>query len=324
MMKVLAILVATLAVAFAGEYEEAFADWMQAHNMAFTNDEFADRFAAFKTNYDFVKSWDAEKEGFEVGLNEFAHMTNDEFKSIYNGLLHVEIDESKFVKEEYSQPEATIVDWRTKGAVTGVKNQGQCGSCYSFSATGSMEGQHEISTGNLVSLSEQNIMDCSWAQGDQGCNGGLMDDAFKYVISNNGIDTEASYPYTAQSSHNCQYSASNKGATIASFTNIAQGSETELTSKIQSVGPISVAIDAGQSSFQLYQSGVYYSPTCSSTALDHGVLAVGYGTTTGTYPDYYIVKNSWGPNWGMQGYIWMARNANNNCGIATMASYPTV
>jgi len=145
-----------------------------------------------------------------------------------------------------------------------------------------------------------------------------MDSAFQYIIANKGIDTEASYPYTARDG-TCIFNPANVGATISSFKDIQAQSETDLTSAIMNVGPISVAIDASHSSFQLYSSGVYYESRCSSTQLDHGVLSVGYGVQGS---DYYIVKNSWGPNWGMQGYIMMARNRNNNCGIATMASYP--
>jgi len=161
-------------------------------------------------------------------------------------------------------------------------------------------------------------MDCSTAQGNQGCDGGLMTQAMDYIISNNGIDTEASYPYTAEDG-TCTFQSSNVGATLTSYVNVNQGDENDLMAKVV-MAPTSVAIDASQSSFQLYTSGVYYEPSCSSTQLDHGVLAVGYGTSSGS--DYWIVKNSWGTSWGMSGYIWMSRNKSNNCGIATMATLP--
>jgi cathepsin L len=147
----------------------------------------------------------------------------------------------------------------------------------------------------------------------------LMDDAFQYIINNNGIDTEASYPYTAEDGY-CQYSAANCGSVLAAFQDVQSGSESSLQVASAGIGPVSVAIDASHNSFQLYTSGVYYEPNCSPTQLDHGVLAVGYGSSSGS--DYWIVKNSWGTDWGMNGYIWMSRNRNNNCGIATAASYP--
>jgi cathepsin L len=298
------------------EYQTEFINWMRTYQRAYTTEEFGTRYSNFKNNMDFVRNF--QPTTFEVELNEFADLSIDEFNARFKGLNYVY--EPKFV-EEIAFPDAPAsIDWRDKGAVSHIKNQGQCGSCWSFSAAGSIEGQHFLSTGKMVTFSEQNLMDCSTSYGNMGCNGGLMDYAFKYVINNKGLDTETSYPYTARDG-SCHYSASNSGGTISGYTDVAQGSETALVNAIGSIGPISVAIDASHQSFQLYSKGVYYEPACSSTQLDHGVLAVGYGTTGGQ--DYYIVKNSWGTSWGQAGYIQMARNRNNNCGIATSASYPT-
>ena len=263
----------------------------------------------------------ADRLGFTLGMNAFADMDGAEFAKIYNGYLSGRRSNSTKIFHSSGVSLPTSVDWRTKGIVTGIKNQGQCGSCWAFSTTGSLEGQHALATGKLVSLSEQNLVDCSGAEGNEGCNGGLMDDAFEYIIKNNGIDTEASYPYVARDER-CRFKAANVGATEKSYTDVKHEDEQALTDAIATVGPISVAIDASHQSFQMYSSGVYYEPDCSQTELDHGVLAVGYGSDSGQ--DYYIVKNSWGTSWGMQGYIWMSRNRNNNCGIATDASYPTV
>ncbi len=154
-----------------------------------------------------------------------------------------------------------------------------------------------------------------------GCNGGLMDNAFEYIQANKGLDTESSYPYTARDGI-CKFNAANVGATDVGFVDIPSQDEDALTSALATIGPISVAIDASHPSFQLYGGGVYSETSCSSTQLDHGVTAVGYGSENGQ--DYYIVKNSWSSSWGDNGFIMMARNMDNMCGIATAASYPQV
>ena len=264
----------------------------------------------------------ADTFGFTVGLNSFADLDPAEFARIYNGYRQrTPRDDSTKVRALLMNTQLpTTVDWRTKGVVTPIKNQGQCGSCWAFSATGSLEGQHALITKKLVSLSEQNLVDCSSAEGNEGCNGGLMDDAFKYIKKNKGIDTEASYPYKAED-EKCRFKSADVGASDTGFVDIKSKDENALQEAVANVGPISVAIDASHQSFQMYHSGVYNEPACSQTQLDHGVLAVGYGVDGGK--DYWLVKNSWGTDWGMKGYIYMSRNKNNQCGIATSASYPT-
>lgn len=294
---------------------------MHEQGKTYVANEFQQRFTIFKSNMDYVSEWNSYNSETVLGLTVMADLTNEEYQRIYLG---TPFDGTERLANapvfQLEEPLADIVDWRTKGVVTPIKNQGQCGSCWSFSTTGSTEGAHAKATGSLVSLSEQNLMDCSTAYGNQGCNGGLMDSAFRYIVANHGIDTEASYPYTARQG-TCRYTTANIGATISSYKDVSAGSETALASASMSIGPISVAIDASHNSFQLYKSGVYYEPACSASKLDHGVLLVGYGSSTA---DYWIVKNSWGTSWGTAGYIDMSRNRSNNCGIATMASYPTV
>jgi len=266
------------------------------------------------------------KKSFSVGMNKYGDLSNHEFVSMLNGFnktktMKKSADGSHFIAPaNFKRPDA--VDWRKQGYVTPVKDQGQCGSCWAFSAVASLEGQHLKAAGSLVSLSEQNLVDCSQNFGNMGCDGGLMDQAFQYVQANGGIDTEQAYPYKAVD-QTCAYDAANIGAKCTGFTDVAAGDEEALQDAIASVGPISVGIDASQDSFQFYKSGVYADDNCSSQFLDHGVTAVGYDTDD-SGAAYYIVKNSWGTDWGNQGYIWMARNKNNACGIATLPSYPLV
>jgi cathepsin L len=301
------------------QHKRNFAEWQIKHAKSYTTQqEETHRFGIYLQNAKFVAQHDAEARGFSVALNHFADLTNAEFRAQMNGM---NITKTPLLTGFPPVDVPTTVDWRKEGAVTPVKNQGQCGSCWSFSSTGSIEGAYKLAGNALVSLSEQNLVDCSTAQGNMGCNGGLMDQAFQYVISNNGLDTEASYPYTATGPNQCQFSRSTVGATIKKFKDVASGSEAALKAAVAQQ-PVSVAIDASQSSFQFYSGGVYNEPACSSSQLDHGVLAIGYGTLQGT--DYWLVKNSWGTSWGLNGYIMMSRNLNNQCGIATAASYPIV
>jgi len=274
-----------------------------------------------KKNVDYINMWNSRNSTSVLGMNKFGDLTNSEFAKYYLGLTQTNTKSKAAAGIASSRVQLPNTwNWVNQGAVTGIKNQQQCGSCWSFSTTGSVEGCHFIATKNLVSLSEQNLMDCSYSQGNQGCDGGLMTQAMDYIISNGGIDTEASYPYTAQDG-TCNYNAANSGSTLASYNNIPSGDEASLQTAVYT-GPTSVAIDASQSSFQFYSSGVYSDPDCSSTQLDHGVLSVGWGVDTSSSQPYWIVKNSWGTDWGQQGFIWMLRGQ-NMCGIATMATIPS-
>jgi cathepsin L len=323
-MKAIIILALFAAYAFAVrtelQYQQEFTQWMQKYKKSFHHEEFLAKFKTFKANLDFVDSWNADSSKHRVAMNQFGDLTIEEFSKYFLG-TKITVD----LKENISQTPVgdlpTSWDWRTKKAVTAIKNQQQCGSCWSFSTTGSTEGCHAIKTGNLVALSEQQLVDCSGSYGNQGCNGGLMTQAFQYIIDNKGIDTEASYPYTAEDGTSCHFNSANVAATLTSYVNVNQGDEGDLQKKVY-VGPTSVAIDASNASFQFYSSGVYNEPACSTSQLDHGVLAVGWGVDSASGHAYWIVKNSWGTDWGLQGYIWMSRNDNNQCGIATMASLP--
>jgi cathepsin L len=313
--------------------ENGMKDWQSfkgTHAKSFENDdEENERMLTFLMAKEHVRvhneAFQKGKTSFELGINHIADLPFSEYKKL-NGYLRMYGDANNSNATRWRAPlnvnVPDAIDWRDHGYVTEVKNQGMCGSCWSFSATGALEGQHKRSTGKLVSLSEQNLVDCSSKFGNHGCNGGLMDFAFEYVKQNGGIDTEDSYPYKAKQ-RKCHFKKADVGAEDTGYVDVDEGDEEALKTAIATQGPVSVAIDAGHRSFQLYKTGVYFEANCSPEALDHGVLAVGYGTDP-DHGDYWIVKNSWGPEWGEDGYIRMARNKKNHCGIASKASYPLV
>jgi cathepsin L len=294
-----------------------FVEFMKNFNKEYPSSEVFSRYNTFKANLAKIASHNAKNLGWTMAVNEFADMSADEFKATYYG--YKARDQSVLRSLNHPEPVAEgttfadSLDWRTKGAVTPVKNQGQCGSCWSFSTTGSVEGAHQIAGNSLVSLSEQQLVDCAGSAGNMGCNGGLMDDAFQWIIQNGGLTTEQDYPYTAQDGQ-CK-TGQTSAATISSFKDVQQ-SEDALTPAVN-IGPVSIAIEADQSAFQFYHGGVMTGP-CGDR-LDHGVLLVGYGSASGK--DYWLVKNSWSENYGDQGYILMSRK-NNNCGVATDSHLP--
>eukprot|EP00916_Digyalum_oweni_P008697 GHVL01014510.1.p1 GENE.GHVL01014510.1~~GHVL01014510.1.p1 ORF type:complete len:328 (+),score=10.48 GHVL01014510.1:113-1096(+) len=261
---------------------------------------------------------------FVLAVNRFADTPNKEFQKLMTGFRMR--NESRTGGAKFSFPRDNLrdlpdtVDWRPEGYVTPVKDQAQCGACWAFSTTGSLEGQWFKKTGQLVSLSEQNLVDCA-KNGNIGCEGGLMELAFMYIGANDGVDTEESYPYEARDGE-CRFQRDQVGASVTGFVEIEAFSEIDQQAAVATVGPVSVAMDASRLSFQFYSSGVYYDADCSSGLLNHAVLAVGYGAQDGQ--DYWIMKNSWGTQWGDKGYFLMARNRDNNCGIATDSSFPTV
>lgn len=222
------------------------------------------------------------------------------------------------LKEETLSSAPASIDWVTKGAVTPIKNQGQCGSCWSFSATGAIEGAYAVSSGTLVSLSEQELVSCDTT--DSGCGGGLMDNAFDWVKNNGGLCTEADYPYDSSTgtASTCNKSGCTAKVTVTGHNDVAADDEDALKAAVAQQ-PVSVSIEADTSAFQLYESGVFTNSGCG-TSLDHGVLIVGYGEEDDT--NYWKVKNSWGTTWGEDGYIRLERDV-NMCGISQMASYPT-
>ena len=310
-------------------YEKLFIDWMKEHKMEFKSGaEFVQRLQIFADNHDLIEAHNEMKMSYTLGHNKFSHMTLQEF----HDYLHLGGTRPGNLRRSASGPEhkapedvsslPTTVDWVSAGAVTEVKNQGSCGSCWSFSATGALEGAYFLKTGTLNSYSEQELVSCDNV--DHGCNGGWMDDAFTWVKNNGGLCTEQDYPYTSGNGKTaaCDKSSCTNVAGVAptSFTDVTPGSVDALMSAVAQQ-PVSIAIQANQPAFQFYKSGVL-TGRCGQR-LDHGVLAVGYGTyTDGT--DYWKVKNSWGPEWGMDGYILIERSDADLCGVLDAASYPNL
>jgi len=287
-----------------------------------------ERFEIFKDNIDKINRHNAKGLTWEMGVTIFADLSPEEFKRDIVGGCTLDRKPTKVHVFEDTSSNPSSIDWVTRGKVTPVKNQGQCGSCWAFSTTGSVEARYAISTGKLNSLSEQELVSCAGAQGNNGCRGGLMDYGFEYVIAQKGLCSEASFPYDAVTEKlQCSSKRSKCGDhidTISSYQDVQHNSSDQLETALAQ-GPVSIAIEADQSAFQLYTKGILMG-TCGKK-LDHGVLAVGYNNE-GT-DHYWKVKNSWGPNWGEQGYIRLCKDCGMNrgagqCGLLGQPSYPVV
>jgi len=315
------------------QYQWLFTKWIAQHNKQYEHDEFFYRYTVFKANFDRVHAHNQLNKTYTLAMNKFGDLTKAEFKSQYLGYKPIN---NKYLKSKnaphvhnlHKVRDTLSVDWRSGqkvdggSAVTPVKNQQQCGSCWSFSATGSLEGALSLKNGKLVSFSEQELVDCSAEEGNQGCNGGLMDQAFQYIIDY-GLCTEASYAYTAADG-TCQNTTCTKGVkagVIKGFHDVPANDEESLAAAAL-IGPVSIAIEADQDVFQYYSSGVLDDASCGVN-LDHGVLIVGYDFSGASGTEkYWIVKNSWGPDWGLSGYINLAYGK-NTCGLSLDPSYPT-
>jgi len=347
---VVLLLASVVAIAGTISYEEVvqeeWNEWKALHDKQYNSkEEETFRLKTFIFNKAYIAKHNTlfheGKKSYRLKMNQFGDKLDHEMSAIngrkylhkpqhmYKGISHINSANVDLPQE---------VDWRKLGAVTEVKNQGHCGSCWAFAATGALEGQHFRKTGRLQSLSEQQLVDCTYkgfAILHDGCKGGLSDHAFLYIKLNGGIDEENSYPYHASMNQTCNYNPKNVGATDKGYVDIPTGDEQALKDAVATVGPVAVAIDASNKGFTYYDSGIYDEEAeCHNEdkKLTHAVLVVGYGTeavgedwsgVAGTR-DYWIVKNSWSTKWGEQGYIRMTRNMLNQCGIATKASYPVV
>ena len=314
-------------LSFLGEGDEwkQFTNFQERFSKRYeTFQELELRFEIFRENVRTIVLHNLDSnQNFTMGINQFSDLTSDEFKEMYVSGLKTEVGSygcKSFSSSASSAPAS--VDWRNEHAVTSVKDQGQCGSCWTFSATGAIEGAWSISTGQLIDLSEQEMVDCATgiSYGSRGCSGGTMEGAFKFVIAN-GQCSLASYPYTAKDG-TCQKCSA--VAKITSCSDVKPNDQISLKAAVAQQ-PVAVAIEADTRYFQSYSSGILTSTSCGTT-LDHGVLVVGYGEENGQ--KYWLVKNSWGTSWGDKGYVKIARSESANdagiCGIAMDPSFPSV
>jgi len=316
-------------------FRTAFELWSNEFRVAFSSIEHREHvFGNWLNNHLFIEKTNALNAPFTLGHNQFSGMNETEYVAWVRGGVP-KADMAELIRvvvavDDLAANVPSAIDWTEKGAVTPVKDQGQCGSCWSFSTTGALEGAYEIKTKTLSSFSEQQLVDCDTLGNggrDHGCNGGLMDNAFDWIAKNNGLCLESEYPYvsgTTMSAGTCKTSCKLvAGSDILKHVDVDRTDLSFMTALAQQT--VSVAIEADEREFQLYKSGVL-TAKCG-TNLDHGVLAVGYGSEAGL--DYYKIKNSWSTSWGEKGYIRIGRGSQYNggqgqCGVLLEASYPVV
>ena len=318
---------------FVDETDETY-EWKQFSNFQerfskrYENlQELESRFQTFRSNLKNIILHNLDyRQNFTMGINQFTDLTPEEFKAKYVGGLKTEVGSygcKSFSSDAVGAPAS--IDWRTNGAVTSVKDQGQCGSCWTFSATGAIEGAWAVSKGQLIDLSEEQLVECATGMqyGSHGCSGGQMEGAFKYVIEH-GQCALSAYPYTSGNGQSGSCQSCQPVAHVSSCSDVNPNDQISLKAAVAQQ-PVAIAIEADTRYFQSYSSGVLTSSSCGTT-LDHGVLIVGYGTENGI--DYWLVKNSWSTTWGDKGYVKIARSDSTNdagiCGIAMDPSFPSV
>ncbi|XP_049414012.1 cysteine proteinase 3-like isoform X1 [Solanum stenotomum] len=310
-----------------GESDDAlsFARFVNKYGKKYESvEEIKLRFEIFVENLKMIQSHNNKRSlSYKLGVNtEFTDLTWDEFRRVK--LQGAPQNCSATTKSNLKFTNVILPekkDWREAGIVSPVKAQGDCGACWTFSTTGALEAAYAQAFGKGISLSEQQLVDCAGAFDNHGCNGGLPSHAFEYIKYNGGLDTEESYPYTAKDGI-CKFKPENVGVKVIDSVNITEGAEDDLKRAVALIRPVSVAFEVIDG-FKQYESGVYTSTKCGNTSMDvnHAVLAVGYGVENGV--PYWLIKNSWGADWGDNGYFKMEMGK-NMCGVATCASYPIV
>ncbi|OHT15002.1 Cathepsin L-like proteinase [Tritrichomonas foetus] len=316
--------IASCALQYSAHEERGFIQWMRANNRLYSGDEYFLRLGIYLTRMRRIQEFNKAQNSFKMSPNHLTCLTHAEYKS----LLGAKIDTAGMVKngENIHRNRPTLigknveipesVDWREKGILNNVKDQGSCGSCWTFSAIMTMESVYALKSGVLFNCSEQNLLECDPAS--YGCEGGFPFRAVLYVMKtqNGMMALEEDYPYTGIEGP-CEFNSKRGVGKITGYASVEVGDENDLKEKVAQYGPASVCIDAEMDSFREYSSGIYIEVSCSTSFLDHAVGCVGYGAEDGT--DYWIIRNSWGPSWGEKGYMRMIRNHSNMCGVASQA-----
>ena len=312
--------------------EVSFSTWINNAKRQYRSpDEQQYRKEIFTRNLAKIKEINNRQKDFELALNDFSDLTEDEFRAKYQGLklpsqreiVPEPAEEINKKAEGPSHAQTGSIDWRARGTITPIKDQRQCGSCWAFAATSTIESAWKVSKGVLPVLSEQQMVDCAGSYGNYGCDGGWMGNAYRYVRDIGGQMSSSAYPYVA-SAQACRFSAAQVVSKVIAWYDIAKNDCLGLLRRL-STSPVAVGLDANTMMF--YKSGVFSDTSCNPNAINHGVVVVGYGTDSLTKKNFWIVRNSWGTTWGEQGYIRMDRDAQTAtgiCGICTASTYPTV
>ncbi|KYQ99683.1 counting factor associated protein [Tieghemostelium lacteum] len=312
------------------KYLNHFSIFKDTHQKEYSShQEHNERYQNFKNRLHFIMRHNHFQESsYKLGMNHFGDRTDEELRQMQPDMSGMMGEADDYIYAGVHVPKVPLsdlpasVDWRDKGCVAPVKDQGICGSCWAFGSSAALEAQNCIANGELIEISEQQLVDCSFQQGSQGCNGGSAYGVYQYVQENGGISTESGYPYTAAQQY-CKLNHVSSGIQVSGYNRIQNGSESDLQDAVATIGPVAVAIDTGlyvNPAFYFYQSGIWENPSCSTWNVDHEVVVIGYGTME--TEDYWLIKNSWSTHWGMNGYGLMARNKGDSCGIASDAVYP--